>query len=180
MERHKHMNSNSPRKTAFRLLTLLLVTAVCVSCGPSIIKGRPPFINISGMNLEENRLTGEFDISNQNGVPMTIEMIDITMTVNGVELARENRELKLLVGANSTEQVIVEELPDEFKRGLLDSLDSGEVKSLPFDLDGRVRTLEDGYLAFDQKGYLYPVPGKPGHFRSAVTQSKGLQREEPF
>lgn len=169
-----------PRKTAFRLFALTLVTAICISCGPSVIKGRPPFINISEMSLVENRLTGEFDISNQNGVPMSIEMIDVTMTINGVELARENRELKLLIGANSTEQVIVEELPDDFKRDLLYSLDSGEVKSLPFDLDGRVRTREDGYLSFDQKGYLYPVPGKPGHFRSAVTQSKGLQREDPF
>lgn len=180
MERYEYVNSNLPRKTAFRLFTLLAVTAICISCGPGVIKGRPPFINLSDMSLADDRLTGEFDISNQNGVPMSIEMIDIKMTINGVELARENRELKLLIGANSTEKVVVEELPDDFKRNLLDSLESGERKSLPFDLDGRVRTLEDGYLSFDQKGYLYPVPGKPGHFRSAVTQSKGLQREEPF
>ncbi|NNK52793.1 MAG: hypothetical protein HKO99_14455 [Xanthomonadales bacterium] len=174
------MNSVIGPATGMRFLLALLMTAACVSCGPSVIKGRPPFINISEMSLVDNRLSCEFDISNQNGIPMTIEMIDIVMTVNEVELTRENRRFQLLIGANSTEAVRVEELPDEFKRSLLESLDSGEVKSLPFDLEGRVQTLEDGYLSFDQRGYLYPVPGKPGYFRSAVTRAKGLQREEPF
>ena len=73
-----------------------------------------------------------------------------------------------------------EELPDEFTRSLLDSLGSGEVKSLAFDLNGKVHTLEDSYLSFAHKGYLYPVPGKPGYFRSAATQAKGLHREEQF
>lgn len=153
---------------------------VTLSCGPNIIKGRPPFISISGMSLIDDRLSADFDISNQNGVPMTITMIDITVTVNEVELTRENRAFELEIGANSAEEVSVEELPDEFTRDLLESLANKEVKSLPFDLEGRVRTVEDGFLAFSHKGHLYPVPGKPGHFRSAVTRSRGLRREEDF
>jgi LEA14-like dessication related protein len=180
MELDKNVNAKSGLRASLQLILLLLVTAVCISCGPEVIEGRPPFISISGMSLVDNRLSAEFDIRNQNGVPMTIDMIDITVTVNDVELTRDNRPLDLLIGANSAEEVRVEELPDQFKRSLLESLDSGEVKSLPFDLKGRVRTVEDGYLSFEQKGYLYPVPGKPSHFRSAVTQAKGLQREEQF
>lgn len=163
------------------LLTFMAVSmTVTLSCGPNIIKGRPPFISISGMSLIDDRLSADFDISNQNGVPMTITMIDITVTVNEVELTRENRAFELEIGANSAEAVSVEELPDDFTRELLESLANKEVKSLPFDLEGRVRTVEDGFLAFSHKGHLYPVPGKPGHFRSAVTRSKGLQREEDF
>ena len=153
---------------------------VTLSCGPNIIKGRPPFISISSMSLIDDRLSADFDISNQNGVPMTITMIDITVTVNEVELTRENRAFELEIGANSAEEVSVEELPDEFTRELLESLANKEVKSLPFDLEGRVQTLEDGFLAFSHKGHLYPVPGKPGYFRSAVTRSQGLRREEDF
>lgn len=153
---------------------------VTLSCGSNIIKGRPPFISISSMSLIDDRLSADFDISNQNGVPMTISMIDITVTVNDVELTRENRAFELEIGANSAEEVSVEELPDEFTRELLESLANKEVKSLPFDLEGRVQTVEDGYLAFSHKGHLYPVPGKPGYFRSAVTRSKGLRREEDF
>jgi LEA14-like dessication related protein len=163
-----------------RLLVLLLVAACCVSCGPQVIKGRAPFISISGMSMAESMLSVAFDIRNQNGVPMTIDMIDITVTTDGAELTRENRAYDLIVGANSAERVLVEKQPDRERQALLKSLESGEVKSLPFDLKGRVRTVEDGYLSFEQKGYLYPVPGKPGDFRAAVTQAQGLQRDEKF
>lgn len=170
----------SGRRSWILLLFMMISMSAVISCGPNIIKGRPPFISISSMSLIDDRLSADFDIRNQNGVPMTISMIDITVTVNDVELTRENREFDLQIGANSAEQVRVEELPDAFTRELLESLGNKEVKSLPFDLDGRVRTAEDGFLSFSHKGHLYPVPGKPGYFRSAVTRSKGLRREEDF
>jgi LEA14-like dessication related protein len=174
------MNTKNWSQSLTRLLLALLVASGLVSCASEIIKGRPPFISISGMSLIDDKLSADFDIRNQNGIPMTIDMIDITVKVNDVELARDNRNFDLTIGANSAEEVRVEELPDEFTRSLLDSLDSGEVKSLAFDLKGRVHTLEDDYLSFAHKGYLYPVPGKPGYFRSAVTQARGLHREEQF
>ena len=169
------------RAFATGMLGVLLATVLAVTaCGPQVIKGRPPFISISSMSLSGDTLSADFDISNQNGVPMTISMIDITVTVNEVTLARENRDFQLTIDANSTEEVHVEELPNEFTQNLLASLASGEVKSLPFDLKGRVLTAEDGYLSYEQRGHLYPVPGKPGHFRSAVTQAKGLRRDKDF
>lgn len=174
-------NLNRPTVHPWLLMSVLLLSMLfIVSCGSNVIKGRPPFISISSMSLIDDRLSADFDIRNQNGVPMTISMIDITVTVNDVELTRENREFELLVGANSSEEVHVEELPDEFVRELLDSLANKEVKSLPFDLEGRVQTAEDGILSFSHKGHLYPVPGKPGYFRSAVTRSQGLRREDDF
>ena len=165
---------------AVRALPVLLLIACCVSCGPQTITGRPPFISISEMSMVDDRLSAEFNLSNQNEVEMSIQMIDIVVTVNDVELTRENREFKLVIDANSTEKVRVDELPDQFTRDLLASLQDGEVKSLPFDLKGRVNTLEDGVLRFEHRGHLYPVPGKPGYFRSAVTQARGLTRENDF
>jgi LEA14-like dessication related protein len=176
----KQLNFTAGSQIFARLLLLALLAAGAISCASQIIKGRPPFISISGMSLVEGKLSADFDIRNQNGVSMTIDMIDITVKVNDVELTRENRDFDLSIGANSAEEIHVEELPDDFTRSLLDSLGSGEVKSLAFDLKGRVHTLEDGNLSFAHKGYLYPVPGKPGYFRSAATQARGLQREEQF
>jgi LEA14-like dessication related protein len=175
MERWKYMIRS---RQNVRFLFLLLTAVCCFSCGPQVIKGRPPFISISGMSLAESKLSAEFYIRNENGVPMTIDMVDITVTVNGIELARENSRFDLIISANSAEHVSVEELPDEERLALLESLESGEVKSLPFDLNGKVHTVEDGDLSFAQKGYLYPVPGKPGYFRSTVTQAQGLQRDQ--
>ncbi len=162
------------------LAMLLLACLGCVSCGPQVIKGRTPLISISGMSMVEENLSADFSVSNQNGVPMTITSIDITVVVNDVELTRHNSDFKLTIDANSIEDVHVEKLPNDFTRSLLASLDSGELKSLPFDLQGKVITIEEGTLRFAHKGYLYPVPGKPGYYRSAVTQARDLRREEPY
>jgi LEA14-like dessication related protein len=165
-------------KPGLRFFLLLLIAACCISCGPQVIKGRAPFVSISGMSLAESNLAVAFDIRNQNAIPMTVEAVDITVTTDGIELARANRTYDLIIGANSAERVLVEKPTDQQRQALLNSLESGEVRSLPFDLKGRVRTVEDGYLTFEQKGYLYTVPGKPGDFRATVTQAQGLQRDE--
>jgi len=180
MERRKYVIKETPIRfrQGSRFLLLLLTAVCCFSCGPQVIEGRPPFINISGMSLAADVLSAEFYVRNQNGVEMTIDRIDISVTVNGVVLAQKNGNFNLVVGANSAEHVNVEEPATGERLALLESLESGEVNSLPFDLKGKVHTVEDGDLTFAQKGYLYPVPGKPGHFRSTVTQAQGLQRDE--
>lgn len=160
------------------MLLLLITTFCCYACGPRVIEGRPPFISISGISQVEDRLVVEFDIRNQNGIPMNLDEIDVILAVEAVHLVNESRKIDLVIGANSAEHFEVDGVPDQARRSLLESLERGEVNSLPFDLRGKVHTAEDGSLSFDHKGYMYPVPGKPGHFRAAVTQAQGLQREE--
>lgn len=160
------------------LLGTLLAAAGLAACGPDVIKGRPPFIGISGMSLQGERLVADFRVSNQNGVPMSIQAYELAMSVDDTVLVRENRPFDLAIDANSAEELRIERDPGDAARDLLVALDQRERPSLPFTLSGRVRTLEDGYLSFEQKGHLYPVPGRPGHFRSAVTQARELRRED--
>lgn len=163
------------------IFVLLAVTAAlaCVSCGSKLIKGRPPFVSVSAMNLDGGDLVTRFDIANQNGVAMNIEATEITVSVRDSELTRYDSREPLEIDANSAEAVTARLEPDDFTLTLLRSLDSGELDSLSIAIVGRVHTLEDGFLRFDQEGYLYRVPGRPGQFRSAVTQAKGLVREDP-
>lgn len=160
------------------LLVGVLVLFGAAACGPDVIKGRPPFIGISGMSLQGERLVADFRVSNQNGVPMTIQAYELSMSVDDTALVRENRTIALEIDANSAEELHVERDPGDAARELLMALERHERPSLPFQLTGRVRTLEDGYLAFEHKGHLYPVPGRPGQFRSAVTQARELRRED--
>lgn len=158
-------------------LWFLMATALaCASCGPQVISGRPPFIGIAAMQLEGESLSADFRIANQNESAMNISAVDITVTVNGIELASEQRAVELSIDASSSEELTVREFPAEASRALLASLENREIDSLSFDLRGSVRTQEDGVLRFEQKGHLYPVPGKPGFFRSAVTQAEELRR----
>ena len=151
---------------------------VGAGCAPKLIKGRPPFVSISDMRLDGDTLQTEFDISNQNEVAMNIESLDIVVRINTTELARYTRAEALEITANGTEEVSVEDSPDDFTRNLLTSLDDGRLNSLSFDLNATVMTLEDGRLLSEHKGYLYPVPGRPGQYRAAVTQAKGLVRDD--
>lgn len=160
------------------LLALVLLAAT--ACGPKVIKGRPPFVSISGMTLFDGSLTTRYDLSNQNGAEMTIDRVRISVRVSTSELTRYESRDRLVIDANSTEEISHRERPPEFTETLLRSLETGEIDSLSFDLEGYVQTLEDGELRFEQKGYLYRVPGRPGQFRSAVTQANELIREDPL
>jgi len=160
--------------------TALLAAVACAGCGPQVIEGRPPFLRISELSMHGDSLSIDFDVSNQNEVEMHIDAIEIRVGMGDTEIVHADPGYKLTVGASSSEDLHVEKPAPGGLRDRLSELERGDVISLPFDLSGRVHTLEDGYLDFDQKGHLYPVPGKPGYYRSAVTQSKELQREKPY
>ena len=162
------------------IIPVLLSLLICMSCGPSIIRGQPPFISIAGLSLEGQQLSADFNIHNQNGEPMDIDGIEIQVQVEEAVLTRYNSDFKLSIGANGTEEILVEQLPDEFTQQLLTSLQSGEISSLPFHLEGKVNTLLDGTLQFRNKGHLYPVPGRPGQFRSATTHSSRVHGDDLF
>jgi LEA14-like dessication related protein len=162
------------------IILVLLTLLICSACGPSIIRGKPPFISIASLSLEGQQLSADFNIHNQNGEAMDIDGIEIQVQVEDAVLTRYNSDFKLKIGANSTEEILVEQLPDEFTQQLLTSLQNGEVSSLPFRLEGKVSTLLDGTLQFRNKGHLYPVPGRPGQFRSATTHSSRVHGDDPF
>jgi hypothetical protein len=160
-----------------KVIPLLIVIIACSACSPQKIRGRPPFIGISSLVLVENTLSADFDIRNPNDEEMTIDAIDISMTLQETQISRSRDDLRINISAQGIEEIHVESLPDEFARKLLSSLESGEVISLPYQLEGRVHTLENGYLSFDDKGHLYPVPGRPGQFRGAGAQGEVREPE---
>jgi len=51
-------------------VSLLLIIMACTACSQNIIKGRPPFISISELSLQDDRLSVDFNISNPNGEAM--------------------------------------------------------------------------------------------------------------
>jgi hypothetical protein len=173
---------NTTRRAPFLLtaFSLAAITLLLAACGPNVIRGRPPLVTLSGLGLADDRLDAEFGISNQNGVPMTLSSVDLAVRAGDAELIRHADALDLKIDANSAEDLRVSQPVDPFTRTLLVSLDSGELTSLAFDLDGSVQSAEDGMLRFEYTGYLYPVPGRPGQYRAAVTQARELRRDDPL
>jgi LEA14-like dessication related protein len=162
------------------IVVLVLMILAVGACGPKIIKGKSPFFSIASMTLAEKQLSAKFTISNPNGEPMVIDGIDVRVEVKGAVLTRYDNEFELAIASNGTEEISVDQLPNDFTRDLLNSVESGELISLPFKLEGSVHTEANGNMRFRNKGHLYPVPGRPGHFRSATTHSSKIDSEDPF
>jgi hypothetical protein len=81
------------------------------------------------------------------------------------ELIAYEGPVNINISAKGTEAWSVEVAESKTSRELLDSLEIGDIKSLPYKLKGSVYSKDDGQLRFEYEGHIYPLPGKPGHFR---------------
>lgn len=155
-----------------KLLLLILTICLCAACGPHKVKGKAPVVSISSLTIQGENLAATFNIRNINDVPLDIEQIQITIRVQDTELTRHVESMALSIDPNTTEEIAVQKLPDQFARELLASLEQPDVANLPFFLEGEMRTQQDGNVPFRYEGYLYPVPGRPGQYRSASSRTR--------
>jgi LEA14-like dessication related protein len=161
-----------PIQLPIPLIPLLLLVSICSACGPHQVKGKAPLVSISSLTVTEQRMDAAFNIRNINDVAMDIEQIEATIRIQEVELTRHVSTVALSIDPNTTEEIAVQKLPEEFSRELLETLERGDVGNLPFMLEGRMRTTQDGNVPFRYEGFLYPVPGRPGHYRSASSRTR--------
>jgi hypothetical protein len=153
-------------------ILLLSCLVVCVSCGPQQIRGESPFVSISSLTVQGETLSLLVDIRNINDVEMNINSVDLNIRVNDEELLRYRDAINISIDPSTTEEVGMDELPLNAATTLLAELESGDIASLPFSLEGQLQTIEDGNLNFKHEGHLYPIPGKPGQYRSATSRTR--------
>lgn len=151
------------------LVTGLLVLALVFSaaCGSKVIRGASPMVRMTELSHQDNNISLQVTMRNLNGVDLDIQSIDFRLTVNENEdeLFVYNGPVDTNIVANGTESWSVEIEESKTSRDLLESLEKGEIKSLPYALKGSVNSKDDGTLRFEYEGHIYPLPGKPGHFR---------------
>ena len=155
-----------------RIYLLLSCLVILAACASNQVKGKPPFVGISSMIAKGDSLASTFDIHNINDVKLDIDGVDIEIRVQDTVLVHYASGFQRTIDPNTTEEASFEQAADSTARQLLTDLESGSVSSLPFSLDGRVHTPSDGYLSFKNEGHLYPVPGRPGQFRSASARAR--------
>jgi hypothetical protein len=150
---------------------LVLMALLCTACGSKLVRGEPPMVRMSELSHQDNNINLQLNIRNINGVDLNIQAIDLNLTVNKDddqaehELFVYNGPAVINIVANGTETWSVEVKESEASRDLLDSLENGDVISLPYTLKGSIRSEADGTLRFEREGHIYPLPGKPGYFR---------------
>ena len=145
---------------------LIVITAMlCAACGANLVRGESPMVRMNELSHKDDSITLQLSMRNVNGVPLDIMDIDFSLSVNEGELFTYNGPVDTDIVANGTETWSVDVAESKTSRELLDSLQNGDVKSLPYSLKGSIITRDDGSMRFEHEGHIYPLPGRPGHFR---------------
>jgi outer membrane lipoprotein-sorting protein len=144
---------------------VFLVVMLSAACGAKIIRGAAPMVRMNELSHQNDTITLQLSMRNINGVPLDVQSIDFSLTVDDDELFSYQGPANTNIVANGTETWSVEIEESQSSRDLLDSLENGEVKSLPYSLKGSIRSVDDGTLRFEYEGHIYPLPGRPGRFR---------------
>lgn len=162
------MKTDKPNYRCHPGFYLLLTTALlCVSCGSGVVRGESPVIRITELSHADNQIDLQLSMRNLNGVDLNVQNIDFRLTVDKgeEELVVYSGPVAINITANGIESWSVESAESDAGRTLLDKLENGEIKSLPYHLKGSISSADEGTMRFDYEGHLYPLPGRPGHFR---------------
>lgn len=161
------MTSNQSVYRTYLFAGLLLVVLLSTACGTQIVRGASPIVRMTELSHQDNKLSLQVSMRNLNGVDLDIQTIDFRLTVNDQEdeLFVYNGPVDTNIVANGTESWTVEIEESEASRELLNSLENGDINSLPYALKGSIISKDDGKLRFEYEGHIYPLPGKPGRFR---------------
>lgn len=145
------------------ILTALLLTSACG--GAKVVRGAAPVVRMNELSHAENTISLQLSMRNLNGVDLDIQSIDFSLSVEDDELFAYKGPAETNIGANGTETWTIEVEESLSSKQMLDKLQAGEIKSLPYSLKGSITATDEGTLRFSHEGHLYPVPGRPGHFR---------------
>ena len=154
-------------KKQLGLSLILLAISLCTACGTQLVRGESPMVRITELSHQDNMINLQVNMRNINGVDLDIQSIDFRLSVNDSEdeLFAYQGPVDTNIVANGTESWSVDVEESAATRELLDKLESRDIKSLPYALKGSVISTGDGTLRFEYEGHIYPLPGKPGHFR---------------
>jgi len=152
-------------KKTLGFVLIMFTVMLCTACGANLVRGESPMVRMNELSHQDDSITLQLSMRNVNGVPLDIMEIDFSLSVNEDELFTYNGPVDTDIVANGTEIWSVDVAESKTSRELLDSLQNGDVKSLPYSLKGSIITKDDGIMRFEREGHIYPLPGRPGHFR---------------
>jgi hypothetical protein len=160
MKPSKHLNRR------YMGFTLLLVAVMLTSaCGNKLIRGAAPMVRMTELSHQGGEIMLQLNMRNPNGVELDILSIDFSLSVSNDKLFAYKGPVNTVIVVNGTETWSEKVEESQATRDLLDQLQNGDIKSLPYTLKGAVTSREDGILRFEHEGHIYPLPGRPGHFR---------------
>lgn len=165
MKPPKYSDIKYSGKRYLQVALLILMAALFSACSAKQVKGEPPIVSMNDLSHRDGSIKLQLSMRNVNDLTLNVLNIDFSLTASEVELVGYQGPVNTDIAANGTEIWSVDVQESETSRKLLDSLENGEIKSLPYSLEGSITTQDAGTLRFEYEGHIYPRPGRPGHFR---------------
>jgi hypothetical protein len=135
------------------------------ACGGGQVRDEAPLVRVSELSHLDDAITVQLSIRNVNDEALEIRAVSFELTSEDEQFLAWDGPADVNIAAKGTETWSVG-VADSTKGGvLLDSLEEGAIKSLPYALQGSVETVEGNTLRFEAAGHIYPQPGRPGYFR---------------
>jgi hypothetical protein len=146
------------------LAALLGLLAGCTT-GSMDVRLEPPALQVESLQMEGDTVHLGVRIHNRNDHALMLQSAAMEMRVNNHELFNATRELALDIGPRGRELVRLNApaLPAGAK--ILDAWHSSPGASFEFELSSEVVIDGQKDAKNVEQGFLYPVPGQPGHFR---------------
>ena len=154
-----------PKKIPVVIIVFFALVMMTACGGTKLVRGAAPIVRMNELSHTGDSISLHLSMRNINGVELNIQSIDFSLSVEDDELFTYQGPAETNITANGIETWTVEVEESPSSKELLDKLQAGDIKSLPYSLEGVVSAMDEGKLRFNNEGHIYPVPGKPGHFR---------------
>ena len=148
-----------------RLALSLLLAMGLAACGGGQVRDESPLVRISELSHLDDTITVQLSIRNVNDEALDLRAISFELTSEDEQFLAWDGPAGVNIAAKGTETWSVEVTDNTGGGVLLNSLQEGAIKSLPYTLQGSVETVEGRTLRFEALGHIYPLPGRPGYFR---------------
>ncbi|MDX1459427.1 MAG: LEA type 2 family protein [Xanthomonadales bacterium] len=149
-------------------ITTLIAALLCFflsGCAGSRLIDQPPFITLNNLHVEDEQVILDLGIRNVSPVELELQSIEFALSLDDTSLAVYNASSAAVISASGTENLRFEIPASRDGLDLLEALGSGARNNLAYRVEGEITVQDDLPLEISRNGYLYRVPGRPGHFR---------------
>lgn len=144
---------------------LLISVVVLAACATRFVTGHPPQVSLHALARDGQVITLDLNLRNVNDEALDLSRMEMRLELNDELLLQVDQALQLTMPARGRERVRVELTGGLAGLEVLDTLGGEQHDSRPWQLHGRLYNDRGRGMKVEAKGYLYPVPGRPGRFR---------------
>ncbi|MEX0916235.1 MAG: hypothetical protein WD397_00770 [Wenzhouxiangellaceae bacterium] len=156
------MTNNFLKRALF--LAVLGALAGC-SAGPRQIRLEPPTLLVESLRVDDDLVHFRLLVHNRNDHDLYLESAAMAMRVDDTELFNAAWELDLKISPRGRELVSLDAPAMPIAAEILLTLAQSRGANVRFELSSEISIEGQRDAKIGQEGFLYPVPGQPGHFR---------------